>query len=314
MAQQDIGPIHEHLKLHPIDGGTRVRCEGKEFFLTWTDSGSMWAHSIEEKRSDDGNSFQVVVQIGTYSQSSQVVGIQTYNITTSVFAPAAVIALIVAGAVAGVIAIGLAVSAAAIATAAETAAGALGYTATFGVPVGAVTGLVFAVVFAIVFIGLVYLLDWLNRKYTIRLQIQNWDKDNDWELDGAYYNNAVVAGDKEQKFEPITIPKVIDGPILPPGFLPVEPVDTVRYYAAIVWENDNRFLKGCSMALRLRKKGTDQGCSVDLLIQLSGFFDVSLDLLVLGKENAVSGESKRKLLKSDLTEFIKRLEVFKESL
>ena len=68
------------------------------------------------------------------------------------------------------------------------------------------------------------------------------------------------------------------------------------------------------MALRLRKKGTDQGCSVDLLIQLSGFFDVSLDLLVLGKENAVSGESKRKLLKSDLTEFIKRLEVFKESL
>lgn len=57
-----------------------------------------------------------------------------------------------------------------------------------------------------------------------------------------------------------------------------------------------------------------RGCSVDLLIQLSDFFDVSLDLLVLGKENAVSGEAKRKLLKSDLTELIERLEAFKESL
>ena len=57
-----------------------------------------------------------------------------------------------------------------------------------------------------------------------------------------------------------------------------------------------------------------RGCSVDLLIQLSEFFDVSLDLLVLGKENATSGETKRKLLKSDLTELIERLEMFKESL
>ena len=57
-----------------------------------------------------------------------------------------------------------------------------------------------------------------------------------------------------------------------------------------------------------------RGCSVDLLIQLSDFFDVSLDLLVLGKKEPVPNESDRKLLKSDLTELIKRLEVFKESL
>ena len=57
-----------------------------------------------------------------------------------------------------------------------------------------------------------------------------------------------------------------------------------------------------------------RGCSIDLLIQLADFFGVSLDLLVLGKENAVSGESKRKLLKSDLTKLIERLEMFKESL
>lgn len=57
-----------------------------------------------------------------------------------------------------------------------------------------------------------------------------------------------------------------------------------------------------------------RGCSVDLLIQLSDFFDISLDLLVLGKERSVSSENKRKRLKSELTELIKHLEIFKENL
>ena len=34
-----------------------------------------------------------------------------------------------------------------------------------------------------------------------------------------------------------------------------------------------------------------RGCSVDLLIQLSDFFNVSLDLLVLGKEKAAPSET-----------------------
>ena len=57
-----------------------------------------------------------------------------------------------------------------------------------------------------------------------------------------------------------------------------------------------------------------RGCSVDLLIQLSDFFGISLDLLVLGKARAVSSENKRKLLKSKLTELIEYLENLKESL
>ena len=57
-----------------------------------------------------------------------------------------------------------------------------------------------------------------------------------------------------------------------------------------------------------------RGCSVDLLIQFSDFFGISLDQLVLGKKEAAPSESDRKRLKSDLTELIERLEVFKESL
>ena len=57
-----------------------------------------------------------------------------------------------------------------------------------------------------------------------------------------------------------------------------------------------------------------RGCSVDLLIQLSDFFNVSLDLLVLGKEKSSSGETYQKRLKLDITKLINHLEAFQESL
>lgn len=57
-----------------------------------------------------------------------------------------------------------------------------------------------------------------------------------------------------------------------------------------------------------------RGCSVDLLLQLSDFFDVSLDMLVLGKEKTLSNKNERRLLKSNLTKLIEHLEEFKDSL
>ena len=57
-----------------------------------------------------------------------------------------------------------------------------------------------------------------------------------------------------------------------------------------------------------------RGCSVDLLIQLSGFFDVSLDLLVLGKQTTASDNPDKTILKSDIAELVHRLEAFKEKL
>lgn len=57
-----------------------------------------------------------------------------------------------------------------------------------------------------------------------------------------------------------------------------------------------------------------RGCSVDLLIQLSGFFDVSLDLLVLGKQTTASDNPDKTMLKSDIAELVRRLEAFQEKL
>ena len=58
-----------------------------------------------------------------------------------------------------------------------------------------------------------------------------------------------------------------------------------------------------------------RGCSVDLLIRLSGFFNVSIDYLVLGKCLCASPEeTDRVQRKEDLAKIISDLEQFKENL
>jgi hypothetical protein len=47
--------------------------------------------------------------------------------------------------------------------------------------------------------------------------------------------------------------------VVPPGFQPVEALDSVCYYAVIVWENDNTFMEGCSMAIKMKKNNDSEG-------------------------------------------------------
>ena len=58
-----------------------------------------------------------------------------------------------------------------------------------------------------------------------------------------------------------------------------------------------------------------KGCSVDLFIQFSELFHVSLDALILGKEPDVSQETERNMrLKADIAELIDKLTQLKEQL
>lgn len=58
-----------------------------------------------------------------------------------------------------------------------------------------------------------------------------------------------------------------------------------------------------------------RGCSVDLLVRLSEFFGVSLDLLVLGREqSAPLNTFERELLKTDMARLIGHLEEFQNKL
>lgn len=57
------------------------------------------------------------------------------------------------------------------------------------------------------------------------------------------------------------------------------------------------------------------GCSVDLLVQLSDLFDVSLDYLVLGKYNcAVEETTEKAMLKADVEIMMAHLKEFRDAL
>lgn len=58
-----------------------------------------------------------------------------------------------------------------------------------------------------------------------------------------------------------------------------------------------------------------RGCSLDLLIQLSSLFNVSLDHLILGQERSDSVERKNNLqLKAYIEQLIEQLDAFKAKL
>lgn len=58
-----------------------------------------------------------------------------------------------------------------------------------------------------------------------------------------------------------------------------------------------------------------RGCSVDLFVRLSDFFDVPLDLLILGKDRPAPLDTKdRAMLKTEIETLVGQLEAFKEKL
>ena len=70
-----------------------------------------------------------------------------------------------------------------------------------------------------------------------------------------------------------------------------------------------------SQSFLSRIEAGQKGCSVDMFIQLSEFFHVSLDALILGMESDTSQEIERKArLKADITELIDQLAQLKAKL
>lgn len=256
-AQRDLQAVYDNVSKNGAQAWTKVKKDGKEFYMSWSNTGCMWSQIVSTSTSD-GVTKQFVVQIGTYSASTSILGLHAYNLTLPTVVVESVIALIVARAVSGIIADGLAFGIARFGLLLAEAAAAAGFESfSFSIPVRAVAGVASCLVFAVVFIGLAYLWNWLNRKYTIRLQVFNWDDTNSWSVNGQYTSNAKICGDNQElKF---TLPKMVKpyDVVTPPGFNPVEVLDSVCYYAVIIWENDNTFAKGCSMAIQMQKDETE---------------------------------------------------------
>lgn len=261
MAQKDLEAVHNNISTKGAAAWTKVRSEGKEFYMSWSETGSMWAMPISTTKEENAETQQMVIQIGTYSKSSKICGIQSYNLTLPTIIIPIAVALIVAVAISGIIAQALGFAVTAFALLLTNAAAALGFSSfSFTVPPAGLTIMAVALVFIVVFIGLTALWNWLNRKYTIRLQIYNWDDKNSWRVAGDYCSNAIIAGKKGENIDcKFTLNKKNDAAVLPPGFSDIEILDNVCYYGVIIWENDNTFMEGCSMALSIKKGNTEEG-------------------------------------------------------
>lgn len=263
-AQNDVQPIYTNISSKGADAWTKVRSGGKEFYMAWSGTASVWAYtdSITPVTANDGSgtTYQAVVQFGTYTATGKIAGIHTYNLSLPTLVVESAIAYIVARAVSGIIAEGLGFLVARFSLFLVQAAVEIGLEGfAFSVSTAAIGAVASCLAFAVVFIGLVYLWNWLNRKYTIRLQVFNWDSNSDWKVPAQYMSNAKIpGGTSDVNF---TIPKLVaPGDIVtPPGFDPVVALDSVCSYAVIIWENDNTFMEGCSMALQVTRGSSQDG-------------------------------------------------------
>lgn len=265
-AQKDLEAVYNNVINKGSAAWTKVKKDGKEFYMCWSNRGSMWSYtdSITPVAKNDltgETTYQAVVQVGTYTATGKIAGLQSYNFTMTTLLVESVIALIVAKAVSGIIAEGLGFLVARFSLFLVQAAVDLGLEGfSFAISTAALATVASCLVFAVVFIGLVYLWNWLNRKYTIRLQIFNWDDKSDWKVSGQYMSNAKIAGGDSTALD-FSIPKLVppNSVVVPPGFDPVEALDAVCSYAVIIWENDNTFMEGCSMAIKLKLPNVDEG-------------------------------------------------------
>ena len=265
-AQQDLQNIYSNIADHKENAWVKVKAivdgQEKEVYMTWSANACMWIYQKDSRTDNSGDDTKYIndVQVGTYSKSTSIMGIHTYNLTLTSMVAEAAICFMVTKALSGIISDGIGFLVARLAPYILEAAVDLGFEAfSCTVLATALSTVACCLVFVVVFIGLSFLWDWLNRKYTIRLQIYNWDKDNAWCVGKQYTDNAKIAGDNSQQdIQNIHIQKLED-PDFPPFIQPVEVLDTVCHYAVIIWENDNTFMEGCSMALQLKKEDKNEG-------------------------------------------------------
>ncbi len=253
-TRNDLKSVYDRIRNEGAGAWTKVEKDGKEFYMCWSGSGCIWSCVQNTEAKEESGKFTAVVQVGTYSKSSCILGIHDYNLSLTGDVVKTTLSLIIAIALSGIVAEGLAFLVSEFAALVCQAAASLGMEAfSCTIAATAVTNVAIALVAVIAFIGLSYLWEWLNRRYTICLRIYNWDKENDWSTVSCYLDNAQIAG-TEKKSELFSIPRMTDpgSLVYPPGFKPVETLDAVCSYGIIIWENKQTFMQGCSMSMGLK--------------------------------------------------------------
>ena len=262
-ARVALQPIFDNIQENGIDAW-KVYTDGNEkYFIAESMEGCIWIRLMSQKVSEDGTKTICLIQQGTYSKPYEILGTTYYKFSIEYGLFSVVLAGILAYALSDIIAKGLGFTVAAFAPAIMTAAAAIGLVGlTCEVIAASIPILASCLVFFVVFIGLDAIWKLFNRRYTIEVNIYNWDDKANWRISDSYHDNAVIAGTDEDRTQLVELPKMTKpGPATLPPFIDdhVTVLDSVCYYTTIIYENYNTFMEGCCMALQFSKEDTGQG-------------------------------------------------------
>ncbi len=258
----DLRPIYDNINTNSENAWTRVRSHGEEFYMCWSNSGSMWVYTSPVQKNENDTTFKACVQVGTYSKSSGIFTSHDYSVIITTLLAEATISILLAYAISKAIQAGIEFLVSRFAANILAAAMKLGLQRFSCTVLSKVLTVVAGCIVAVLItIAIHFLWEWLNRHYTVCLRIYNWDDKNDWETSAKYLDNAKISGGDAGDSELFSIPKMTSSgsSITPPGFEPATSLDNICYYGAIIWENDKTFMQGCSMALSIKKSGSDEG-------------------------------------------------------
>ena len=96
METADSVRQYDNISQHKENAWTRVRSGDEEFYMSWSSGGSMWVRTVSNAPLQNGTSYVAKVQVGTYSASGGVLGIQNYEFTTPYMIGSIVISFILA--------------------------------------------------------------------------------------------------------------------------------------------------------------------------------------------------------------------------
>jgi len=211
---------------------------------------------------DNVTSFAYHVQIGMYSQSSSILGISQYTISNvSIQVVAGVISLVMGKWLGGLLAEGLSYLITSASVRLLTFLAEVGVeSAAIYIPAALISFVAFSICSMLVFIGVLYFLNWLLRKYTLIINIYNWDTQNVWNtLSTDYESNAEISGDGSV-YRSMSLPKAVNSGsiILPPGFGPIVTLNNIVAYGTLVYNNKSVWAGGLDMAICCQQENNSQ--------------------------------------------------------
>ncbi|KAF2071148.1 hypothetical protein CYY_007538 [Polysphondylium violaceum] len=259
-ADKDLRSMFTLMKDHPDAAWKRAIDDttGIELYVTWTPQGSYcWSFCPSVNpgsvNNDPNTKFNANCQYGTFSKSTSICGIHTYNLGLSTLSTQIDVAGTIAGFVSKVMKKGVNFFAEDLIKMLSESAAEAGLDAVFTIGSAVLGAVCSAAVFIVVFIGIMYFYNFLNKRFQIVVNIYNWDSINDWKIPSQHVSNAINPGkDKDDKIN-ISIPKLTNAAnvMLPPDLrdlLNITDLETVCSYSTIVYENEKTFAQGCSFA------------------------------------------------------------------